>query len=166
MKKKDNTAKRKFDDFEIESFKDEDIVKGIQKHYPEDINSSITKFYLVKKYLITDKGILYSTHNFTRGYTATEQAEYKNASIKADDYNLKILCESAMPNPDAKKIKRWKEIQQQNLDTCFRIDCDRKQKRLTRLSERTTVVISFNDAYSLSDEDAKFLKENNISKPK
>lgn len=92
--------KRKFNDFEIESYSDEDIVTAIKQHYPADLDNSITRFFLVKKYLITDKKVLYATHNFTRGYTATEKAEYKNARIKAHEYLLKSAVAHAHPNPD------------------------------------------------------------------
>lgn len=105
-------AKRNFDDFEIESYHDHDIVAGIQGHYPADLDTSITKFFLVPKYLITDKQVLHATHNFTRGYTATEKAEYKNASIKAQEYLLKSAVGHAHPNRDEKAILRWKHLAQ------------------------------------------------------
>ena len=158
---KDN-AKRKFDDFEIESYHDHDIVAGIQGHYPADLDTSITKFFLVPKYLITDKQVLYATHNFTRGYTATEKAEYKNASIKAQEYLLKSAVGHASPNPNEKAIQRWERLAHQYQKTCDFIDCSRKQKRLTRLSAKATVAVSFNDAYSFSDEEQKVLKQQGI----
>lgn len=104
---------RKFNDFEIESYSDEDIVTGIKHHYPADLENSITRFFLVKKYLVTDKEVLYATHNFTRGYTATEKAEYKNACIKSHEYLLKSAVSHAQPNPDKKAIQRWERLAQQ-----------------------------------------------------
>ena len=156
--------KRKFNDFEIESYSDEDIVTGIKQHYPADLDNSITRFFLVKKYLITDKEVLYATHNFTRGYTATEKAEYKNASIKAREYLLKSAVVRAHPNPDEKAIQRWEDLAQQYQKTCDFIDNARKQKRLTRLSDRATVAVSFCDAYSSSDEQLQQLKELGIER--
>ena len=154
--------KRKFNDFEIESYSDEDIVTGIKQHYPADLDNSITRFFLVKKYLITDKEVLYATHNFTRGYTATEKAEYKNARIKAHEYLLKSAVAHAQPNPDEKAILRWEHLAQQYQKTCDFIDNARKQKRLTRLSDRATVAVSFCDTYSFSDEQLQQLKEYGI----
>lgn len=156
--------KRKFNDFEIESFSDEDIVTGIKQHYPADLDNSITRFFLVKKYLITDKEVLYATHNFTRGYTATEKAEYKNARIKAHEYLLKSAVAHAQPNPDEKAILRWEHMAQQYQKTCDFIDNARKQKRLTRLSDRATVAVSFCDAHSFSDEQLHELKELGIER--
>lgn len=144
--------KRKFNDFEIESYSDDDIVTAIKQHYPADLDNSITRFFLVKKYLITDKEVLYATHNFTRGYTATEKAEYKNARIKAHEYLLKSAVAHAQPNPDEKAILRWEHLAQQYQNTCDFIDWSRKQKRLTRLSDRATVAVSFCDAHCFSDE--------------
>ena len=154
--------KRKFNDFEIESYSDEDIVTAIKQHYPADLDNSITRFFLVKKYLITDKEVLYATHNFTRGYTATEKAEYKNARIKAHEYLLKSAVAHAQPNPDEKAILRWERLAEQYQKTCDFIDNARKQKRLTRLSDRATVAVSFCDAYSFSDEQLQQLKEYGI----
>lgn len=156
--------KRKFNDFEIESYSDEDIVTGIKQHYPADLDNSITRFFLVKKYLITDKEVLYATHNFTRGYTATEKAEYKNARIKAHEYLLKSAVAHAQPNPDEKSILRWEHLAQQYQKTCDFIDNARKQKRLTRLSDRATVAVSFCDTYSFSDEQLQQLKELGIER--
>lgn len=155
-------AKRNFDDFEIESYYDHDIVAGIQGHYPADLDTSITKFFLVPKYLITDKQVLYATHNFTRGYTATEKAEYKKASIKAQEYLLKSAVGHASPNPDDKAIQRWELLARQYQKTCNFIDYSRKQKRLTRLSDKATVAVSFNDAYSFRDEEQEVLKQQGI----
>lgn len=151
--------KRCFNDFEIESYSDEDIITGIKEHYPADIEKSIIRFDLVQKYLITDKNILYSTHNFTRGYTATEKAEYKNARIKARDYLLKSAVAHAAPNPDETAILRWERLAEQYNNTCYLIDAKRKQKRLTRLSDRATVAVSFSDAYSYTDEQLHQLKQ-------
>lgn len=156
--------KRCFNDFKIESYFDEDIITGIKEHYPDDIENSIIRFGLVKKYLITDKNILYATHNFTRGYTATEKAEYKNARIKAHEYLLKSAVAHAQPNPDEKAILRWEHLAQQYQKTCDFIDWSRKQKRLTRLSDRATVAVSFCDAYSFSDEQLQQLKEHGIER--
>lgn len=156
--------KRKFNDFEIESYSDEAIVTGIKQHYPADLDNSITRFFLVKKYLITDKEVLYATHNFTRGYTATEKAEYKNARIKAHEYLLKSAVAHAQPNPDEKAILRWEYLAQQYQKTCDFIDNTRKQKRLTRLSDRATVAVSFCDAYSYTDEQLHELKELGIER--
>ena len=156
--------KRKFNDFEIESYSDEDIVTAIKQHYPADLDNSITRFFLVKKYLITDKEVLYATHNFTRGYTATEKAEYKNARIKAHEYLLKSAVAHAHPNPDEKAILRWERLAEQYQKTCDFIDNARKQKRLTRLSDRATVAVSFCDAYSFSDEQLQQLKELGIER--
>ena len=151
--------RRKFNDFEVRSYADEDLIAGIKEHYPDDIEKSIIRFDLVKKYLITDKNILYSTHNFTRGYTSTEKAEYKNARLKEEEYNHKILHEGVLPHPDEAKITRWEEQRKKYNDTCYRIDTKRKQIRLTRLSDRATVPVSFSDAYSYTDEQLQKLKE-------
>lgn len=156
--------KRKFNDFEIKSYSYKDIVTGIKQHYPADLDNSITRFFLVKKYLITDKEVLYATHNFTRGYTATEKAEYKNARIKAHEYLLKSAVAHAHPNPDEKVILRWEHLAQQYQKTCDFIDNARKQKRLTRLSDRATVAVSFCDTYSFSDEKLHELKELGIER--
>ena len=151
--------KRCFNDFEIESYSDEDIIAGIKEHYPDDIENSIIRFDLVKKYLITDKNILYATHNFTRGYTATEKAEYKNSRIKAHEYLLKSAIAHADPNPDETAILRWERLAEQYQMTCDFIDNARKQMRLTRLSDRATVAVSFSDTYSYTDEQLQKLKE-------
>ncbi len=155
--------KRNFNDFEIRSYADEDIIAGIKKHYPDDIENSIIRFDLVNKYLITDKNVLYATHNFTRGYTCDEKIEYRHAHIKYEEYTAKLTKAKVSGGFDEKAIKGWKKKQQEYLDTCYAIDTNRKQKRLTRLSDRATVAVSFNDAFSFSDEDRKTLNENNIS---
>ena len=151
--------KRCFNDFEVRSYADEDLIAGIKEYYPDDIEKSIIRFDLVKKYLITDKNILYATHNFTRGYTATEKAEYKNARIKAHEYLLKSAIAHADPNSDETAILRWERLAEQYNNTCYLIDTKRKQKRLTRLSDRATVAVSFSDAYSYTDEQLQELKE-------
>ena len=45
--------KRCFNDFEVRSYADEALIAGIKEHYPDDIEKSIIRFDLVKKYLIT-----------------------------------------------------------------------------------------------------------------
>lgn len=108
--------------------------------------------------------MLYATHNFTRGYTATEKAQYKNARLKVEEYDTKLAvanaCESGYPAE--KTITRWKELRQEYLATCSAIDAARQQKRLTRLSDRSTVAVSFNDAYSYTDEQRRELAEHGI----
>ena len=154
---------RSFKDFEIRSYKDEDIIAGIKKHYTDDIENSIIRFDLVNKYLITDKNVLYSTHNFTRGYTCDEKIEYRHAHLKFEKYTAKLAKAKVSGDFDEEVITGWKKKCQEYLDTCYAIDAGRKQKRLTRLSDRATVAVSFNDAFSFSDEDRKTLNENNIS---
>ena len=152
---------RSFKDFEIRSYKDEDIIAGIKEHYPDDIENSIIKFDLVSKYLITDKNVLYATHNFTRGYTSTEKAEYKNARLKAEEYKTKLNIAEATGCSDKKSLTRWKKKRQEYLNTCYAIDTGRKQKRLTRLSDRSTVAVSFNDTSKADiafDEDNRSVK--------
>lgn len=155
--------KRKFNDFKIESYSDEDIIKGIIKHYPDDIENSIIRFDLVSKYLITDKNVLYATHNFTRGYTCDEKIEYRHAHLKFEEYTSKLSKAKVSGGFDEKVITGWKKKCQEYLDVCYTINTNRKQKRLTRLSDRATVAVSFNDTFSFSDEDRKTLNENNIS---
>ena len=70
---------------------------------------------------------------------------------------------SAYTYSDKKSMTRWQKKRQEYLATCYAIDEGRKQKRLTRLSDRATVAVSFNDAFSFSDECRKTLNENNIS---
>ena len=153
---------RQFNDFEIKSYTDEDIITGIKEHYPDDIENSIIRFDLIKKYLITDKHVLYATHNFTRGYTSTEKAEYKNARLKAEEYKSKLTIAEAAGCSDKKSMTRWQKKRQEYLAACYAIDEGRKQKRLTRLSDRATVALSFNDAYSYSDEQKRELAERGV----
>lgn len=155
---------RRFKDFEIRSYANADIIAGIRWHYPADLDTSITKFNLISKYLVTDKGVLYATHNFTRGYTATEKACYKNARLKVEEYDTKLAVANASESRyhEKKAITRWKKLRQEYLATCSAIDDARKQKRLTRLSDKSTVAVSFNDAYSYSDEQKRELAEQGI----
>lgn len=79
--------------------------------------------------------MLHATHNFTRGYTATEKAQYKNALLKVEEYDTKLAIADATGRDDTKTITRWKKLRQEYLATCSAIDEARKQKRLASLSD-------------------------------
>lgn len=75
---------------------------------------------------------------------------------------MKSAVGHASPNPDEKAIQRWERLARQYQETCNFIDSSRKQKRLTRLSDRATVAVSFCDAYSFRKEEQEDLKQHSI----
>lgn len=153
--------KRKYNDIEIASFDKADIISAIKQNYPHDIENDIHKFFLINKYIVTDKGVLFSTHNFTRDYTRAEKAEYKNAQIKFDELSDKITV-AQKNKADEKDIERLENKRREQLNIISFIDKNRQQKRLTRLSQKATLTLYFSDAFSFSDDELQTLKENGI----
>lgn len=104
---------------------------------------------------------MFSTHNFTRDYTRAEKAEYKNAQIKFDELSDKITV-AQKNKADEKDIERLENKRKEQLNIISFIDENRQQKRLTRLSQKSTLTLYFSDTFSFSVDDLQTLKENGI----